>query len=440
MSPAAVFEQFTRLPTLATAGMLALLTGSVASAQITRTGTPLGTPIAAPTRETLSGSTLTPMTASAGPPPTGLTVTASGILTGQVGWQPVADAASYSVTRWLQSDPNCCRASSPSLSGTSWNDAGLQWPGTYVYRVYVNYTDGRQGYADVSFTRPTPQDPTGFGAKVLGPGGVTLSWAPVPGVTTYLVGGPGTGQYGSEVAGTSVTLDGVPPGRQQWTVASKYSPGGLLTEGKLWPTTSAEMPYFGYVRSTVWYENGAMVDFDFAVSREATNLRLFRTQGADPAATEIPAPASYTRQPLGSADRVFMRLVFQDMQPESQYRFYFTADIPNAGNRASEFTNVSIPLFALRTTVPPSGDRVIVEWNPFGGTPYTLQKGSAMQQAGSTYIAYDHIRDASGNPMNFTGLLRYEDLTVQKGVRYHYKVCAAIPNGNACPVTSVTVP
>jgi hypothetical protein len=40
MSPAAVFEQFTRLPTLATAGMLALLAGNAASAQITRRALP----------------------------------------------------------------------------------------------------------------------------------------------------------------------------------------------------------------------------------------------------------------------------------------------------------------------------------------------------------------------------------------------------------------
>jgi hypothetical protein len=40
MSPAAAFEQFSRPPTLATAGMLALLTGSVASAQITRRALP----------------------------------------------------------------------------------------------------------------------------------------------------------------------------------------------------------------------------------------------------------------------------------------------------------------------------------------------------------------------------------------------------------------
>ncbi|HJR43041.1 MAG TPA: hypothetical protein VJ812_13185 [Gemmatimonadaceae bacterium] len=60
MSPAAVFEQFTRLPTLATAGMLVLLAGNAASAQITRTGTPLGTPTAVVTTNALREGALCP--------------------------------------------------------------------------------------------------------------------------------------------------------------------------------------------------------------------------------------------------------------------------------------------------------------------------------------------------------------------------------------------
>lgn len=170
-----------------------------------------------------------------------MAVSGSGV-SAKASWQPAAGATSYTVTRWLQSDPDCCRVSSPSLTTTSWSEAGLQWPGTYVYRVTANYADGRAGSADVAFTRPTPQDPSGFTATQIGEAEVKLTWQPVPGVSTYLVGGPGAGPSGATITGNTATMTGVPSGTQQWTVASVYSPGGLLTPGANWPRASLTIP------------------------------------------------------------------------------------------------------------------------------------------------------------------------------------------------------
>jgi hypothetical protein len=176
-------------------------------------------------------------TKPAGPPPAGLAVNGTPA-SGTVTWQPASEAASFTVTRWLQTKPDCCRVSSPTLTTPVWSDTTLQWAGTYVYRVYTNYPDGREGFADVTFTRPEPKDPAGFTATQTGEGEVELAWQAVPGVTTYFVGGPGAGQEGLKVKGTKTTLTGVPNGAQQWTVASWYEPGGLLVNGQFWPKAS----------------------------------------------------------------------------------------------------------------------------------------------------------------------------------------------------------
>jgi repeat uncharacterized protein DUF346 len=195
----------------------------------------------APVQTNTNTSDVTLVATAAGRAPTGLAVTGLGV-TATVSWQAFVDDVSYVVTRWLQSDLNCCKASSPTLTTARWTDTGLQWPGTYVYRVAVTYSDGKVGSADYTFTRPTPQDPTGFTAVQIGEGQVKLTWQPVTGVTTYLVGGPGTGFQGTQVSGNSVTLNSVPPGTHQWTVASLYSPGGLLTPAASWPKTSLTIP------------------------------------------------------------------------------------------------------------------------------------------------------------------------------------------------------
>jgi hypothetical protein len=194
---------------------------------------------------------------AAGAPPAGLVVTGTPY-TGKVSWQPATGATSYVVTRWFQSNPSWYRATSPTLTTPAWTDNGLEVNGAYVYQVVVNYGDGKQGSANVTYQRPEPKDPTGFTATQTGEGEVKLTWQAVPGVSTYLVGGPGAlGPPGAENQGlktnaTTVILKGVPAGEQQWTVASWYDPGGLLTNGQTWPKASTTVAsHSGRYRITV---------------------------------------------------------------------------------------------------------------------------------------------------------------------------------------------
>ena len=66
---------------------------------------------------------------------------------------------------------------------------------------------------------PTAADPSGFSASLQGDK-VSLSWQAVPGISWYLLGGPGMGQQGQRVQGTSYTFNSPGPGQHEWTVAS----------------------------------------------------------------------------------------------------------------------------------------------------------------------------------------------------------------------------
>ena len=102
--------------------------------------------------------------------------------------------------------------------------------------------------------------------------------------------------------------------------------------------------------------------------------------------------------------------------------------------------SLRVPQFIVRGTVPLAGDRVVIEWNPFGTAPYHVKKGAVAAQAGAGgALLMDFVRDAAGNPMNFSGT-RFEDAVVQRGVTYTYMVCARIPLGDACPGVEVRVP
>lgn len=405
---------------------------STAHGQLRRPST--GTTTTLPT----SGTSQTGLTAvMPGPAPAGVTVTGTGV-TGQVSWQPVM-GASYVVQRWFQSEPDCCRANSTQLTSASWTDTGLLRAGVYVYRVVASYADGTQGAAEVTFTRPTPLDPAKFAAQQKGAGLIWLTWTPVAGVTTYLVSGPGTGPSGRQVTGNEVYLESVPPAElSEWTIASVYNPGGVLTDSRSWPKASTWVPAFGAGNAKVWIEGAStVVDITIPVHKQATTIKLFH--GVNGVATTEIQGASITRTPGAAADNLLIRH-FPTLAPQAQHHYQVHGLMPDGRFWLSmPAMIVTVPVFMLRTTVPPAADRVILEWNAFGTPPYTVKKGLTVQQGGTTINAFDEVRDASGNPIQFTGV-RFDDMAIQRGVTYRYQVCAAIPGGHACPQVEVTVP
>lgn len=110
--------------------------------------------------------------------------TATGVPT--VTWTAQQGAAQYTVERWRPDNPACCRTVSKPQSGTTWTDVLVPGPGTYVYRVTVQFPDGRTGYNDL-------QTMVGGGAAA---GGAAAS-GNVGGAAGAMAGGGAAGAAGA---------------------------------------------------------------------------------------------------------------------------------------------------------------------------------------------------------------------------------------------------
>ena len=186
-----------------------------------------------------------PVASTPGPVPTGITVTGTPV-SAKLAWQPVAGATSFTVSRQQAGVP--AKEFPLSSANQGMYDSGLQPSTAYTYVVQARQADGRQGSATVSFTTPPAVNPTGFKALQTDTSTVELSWQPVAEVSYYVVFGPGAeGGKRVEVADASVQkvmLNGVPPGTQEWSVASYYEPGPASSVAASFPRvqlTVAEM-------------------------------------------------------------------------------------------------------------------------------------------------------------------------------------------------------
>lgn len=161
-------------------------------------------------------------------------------------------------------------------------DAPLDYRQTYTYELHALQPDGTYGTTTLTHTPPAPADPSGFFAVAAGPGEVYLDWNSVPGVATYRISGPGTGPGGSisapETVGRSTNqyrLTGVPAGRQSWTIASEYTPGGVLTPANAWPTAAAD------VRGPDPAPRYRLVALGFQVDQQSTEINDARDGRGD---------------------------------------------------------------------------------------------------------------------------------------------------------------
>jgi hypothetical protein len=85
-----------------------------------------------------------------------------------------------------------------------------------------------------------PADPAGFTATVES-GKVVLTWQPVAGVTSYLLGGAGIDLYGQRVQASTYTVANLPAGTHEWTVASLNADGQAINNGAKWPHASVTL-------------------------------------------------------------------------------------------------------------------------------------------------------------------------------------------------------
>ncbi len=274
-----------------------------------------------------------------------------------------------------------------------------------------------------------------------------LIWDLVPGVTQYRVYGPAPVPaagvvVSSPIGGTPMyRANGLATGTNTFKVSSEYL-GVANTPGL--PTASILILPFTPPTASIDVElasNTVSVGFLYTTTEPLT-FKLYRDDGRSGAKTEVTANLLWNRAPgsLPGTTRVSAKSFEVDLTPDRSYQYQLVA-ISAAGDvYRGPVMPVSVPQFIVRSTIPLAGDRVVIEWNPFGTAPYQVKKGMVTARPGAGgALLMDFVRDASGNPMNFTGA-RFDDTVVQRGNTYTYMVCARIPLGNACPGVEVRVP
>jgi hypothetical protein len=134
------------------------------------------------------------------------------------------------VTRGKIDDPTCCNATSGALpaTATSWGDAGLYRPGSYLYTLTVNYADGSVGQGGFTLGVQHGVAPTPLRVEDVAPGRVRITWnLNVYNVNAIKISGPGVaGGYG--VPGEKLVVGGgpidlaLPAGTHTWKIATAY--------------------------------------------------------------------------------------------------------------------------------------------------------------------------------------------------------------------------
>jgi hypothetical protein len=199
-----------------------------------------------PTSQTVSR----PTNPGPGPAPTDLQIS-GGPVVASLSWTAVTGATGYQIRRATAGSSTSILLTPNPITVPGYPADPLPDPRvSYTYQVIAFQADGRSGTATGSYTPPAPVDPTGFQAVQTAEGEVALTWKDAPGVTQYLLSGPGTtsGLVVPSNAGPSgqstYRLKGVPNGSQSWTIASSYQPGGILTASQSWPKASLTVGSF----------------------------------------------------------------------------------------------------------------------------------------------------------------------------------------------------
>jgi hypothetical protein len=177
-------------------------------------------------------------------PPANLVVTgtpAKATLTWQapLGWTPTG----YTVLRKTLGTSVSALLTTSAITMTQFDDqSGFTAGQTYEYVVTALSGNAVAfGTASAQFVPPAPQNVSNLIAQQTGTS-VTVSWAPLAGVTTYMVNGSSPA-LSSQVPGSQnrINFANVPPGTHSWTVGARYQPGPIETPAVTWPSVTLSL-------------------------------------------------------------------------------------------------------------------------------------------------------------------------------------------------------
>lgn len=249
---------------------------AVAQAKLTKPQFTKPMPVVAPTGVT--NGTLTAV-APAGPAPASLTITGTPA-SASLSWSAVGGATGYRVYRavapsgaWTPLTP------APVVALTYGDMSGLDYRQGYLYRVVSVFPSGDGAPIDRPFQPPTPVNPAWVKAVQSGTS-VTITWAPVPGVSKYELFGQSQAEWQEIVPpATSYTYSNAAVGPHTWKVAGYYLPGPASTPASAWP--SASLTVVRNIDVRYMYPNGgSTVEIYFNAVPGATNYALRRGTSA----------------------------------------------------------------------------------------------------------------------------------------------------------------
>ena len=155
------------------------------------------------------------------------------------GWTPTG----YTVLRKTVGTSGSTILSTSPIITTQFDDrTGFTAGQTYEYVVTaLSGNPAAFGMAQAQFSPPAPQNVSNLIAQQTGTS-VTLSWAPLAAVTTYVVNGSSPALSGLVPGGQNrITFANVPPGSHTWTVGARYQPGPIETPTSTWPTVTLSL-------------------------------------------------------------------------------------------------------------------------------------------------------------------------------------------------------
>jgi hypothetical protein len=257
---------------------------------LTSTGTSSGAPTPPPGRPQPG-----PVTSNSQPATAGLGITVTASPAGPVvTWTATAAGATYAVRRWNSSNPTCCNASSPALSGPPWQDSPLSAPGTYIYEVTMSSSAG------TSTDQAQYQNLTLVGTQT------PATVAPAPATPAVIAPANPAATATTPAPGFSVTIA---PGANGWPRAAwSPVPNAIGYQVHRWKTDDPACctymsPRTQWLTGTSWQDIEPQMPGIYTYEVIAsTQLGLLRTQGQFTYAP--PGSTVSTPNPITSASTV----------------------------------------------------------------------------------------------------------------------------------------
>ncbi len=369
-----------------------------------------------------------PLSAEVSATPAG-TPPAAPVVTGTIGsgvanltWKAVSGATWYNVYRGDINGSNVTLVGYAETT-TTFHDTTVTNGQTYTYSVYaVNAAGQGAGSAILQLTPGTPDlaAPTQPIAQVNGDGTVTVSWTPVPGVSSnYYIyraltpGGEGRYYAAVQYYTTSYTDYSVSPGAIYYYKVSALDANG---EGPKSAEVSA-LPGAALLPASTLTgtASAAKTSLSWKAVSGAATYNLYRKNKNDSSYALLAyglASTSYTdtRAASGNTYQYYVCAVSNHGQGTPSNVLYLTVGTPNLGAPANLVADISS-----------DGGSIVLNWTSVPNTThYYVYRSLTPNGEGQPLYVDEPYYD------NF-----YTDSSVSPGVVYYYKVTALNANGES---------